>query len=113
MSFGDMVEALEWAADYADRNKLFEPVVNSRGYADGWKPPTPAEKAQVITKLARDAMPDTSVREAELRRFLREGVLHNLDEALVEMKNAGSSELLVAREHITAIASSVHRYLGV
>ena len=51
----NMQEALEWAADYADRSKLFEPIANQRGYADGWKPPTPAEKARVITELAKEA----------------------------------------------------------
>lgn len=45
-------EALEWAADYAERTKIFAPVVNSRGYPDGWKPPTPSEKLAVIKELA-------------------------------------------------------------
>lgn len=53
-----MQEALEWAADYAQRAKIFEPIRNERGYADGWKPPTPAEKASVITELAREACDD-------------------------------------------------------
>lgn len=62
MSTGmSMAEALEWAADYAERNKLFAPVTNSRGYADGWKPPTPEEKLRVIQKLAFTAAePDRS-----------------------------------------------------
>lgn len=46
------VEAMEWAADYAERSKIFAPITNSRGYSDGWKPPTPAEKARIIAELA-------------------------------------------------------------
>lgn len=49
-------EAFEWAADYAERAKLFEPVLNSRGYPDGWKPPTPAEKLDVIKRLAESVI---------------------------------------------------------
>ena len=52
----NMGEALEWAADYATRNKLFEPITNQRGYADNWKPPSPADKAEIITNLAREVM---------------------------------------------------------
>jgi len=48
-----MDEALEWAADYVERTKIFEPVRNERGYADGWKIPTPAERAKIITDLAK------------------------------------------------------------
>ena len=55
------VEALEWAADYADRNKIFEPVRNERGYADGWKIPTPAEKAKIISELAEQIVDPPSV----------------------------------------------------
>jgi hypothetical protein len=47
------IEALEWAADYAERNKLFEPALNNRGYpVDGQKPATPEERANIIIKLA-------------------------------------------------------------
>jgi hypothetical protein len=56
-----MQEALEWAADYAERNKLFAPIRNERGYADNWKPPTPADKLAVITQLAQStAAPDSA-----------------------------------------------------
>lgn len=49
-----MDEALEWAADYAERNKLFEGPVNKNGYTmDGWKSPTAVERVQIITDLAR------------------------------------------------------------
>jgi hypothetical protein len=55
----NMQEALEWAADYAQRNKLFEVPTNSRGYpADGAKSPTPAEKTEVIMHLAGQALVD-------------------------------------------------------
>lgn len=48
-----MIEALEWAADYAYRSKLFEPPVKSNGYVvDGWKGVTPSEKAAIIKELA-------------------------------------------------------------
>lgn len=56
----NMQEALEWAADYAERNELFKPVANQRGYTDGWKPPTPAEKVSVIKDLAEAACDDSS-----------------------------------------------------
>lgn len=49
----NLTEALEWAADYAERNNIFAPVTNSRGYSDGWKPPTPQEKSEIIQKLAQ------------------------------------------------------------
>ena len=49
-----MDEALEWAADYAERSKLFEPVVNQRGYADHWTPPSPTDKASIIVALAKE-----------------------------------------------------------
>jgi hypothetical protein len=56
-----MQEALEWAADYAERNKLFAPVRNERGYADNWKQPTPADKLAVITQLAQSTTaPDSA-----------------------------------------------------
>lgn len=55
-----MVEALEWAADFAERSKIFQPVRNERGYADGWKPPTPAERAAVIKDLAETAVDESS-----------------------------------------------------
>lgn len=49
----NMNEALEWAADYCERNKLFEPVKNDRGYAhNSWTPPTPAQKLEIISSLA-------------------------------------------------------------
>lgn len=51
------VEALEWAADYVVRNKLFDAPVNQRGYpVDGWQNPTPAERAKIISDLADQAM---------------------------------------------------------
>ncbi len=52
----NMVESLEWAADYAERNHLFAAPLNSRGYVvDTWKSPTPEEKRAIITKLAESA----------------------------------------------------------
>lgn len=48
-----MVEAMEWAADFAERSKVFEAPKNDRGYVkDGWTSPSPAERAQVIMDLA-------------------------------------------------------------
>ena len=53
MSQGDRMAALEWAADYAERNKMFDVPVTPRGYAVGdAKPPTPEQKAAIIIKLA-------------------------------------------------------------
>jgi hypothetical protein len=49
----DMAQALEWAAKFAEDTKLFEPVLNARGYADGWKPPDPHDKSVIITELAK------------------------------------------------------------
>jgi len=51
MSNMNMVEALEWAAEFAKTNQLFV-VTNERGYADKISPPTPAEKAKIIKELA-------------------------------------------------------------
>jgi hypothetical protein len=46
-------EALEWAADYAERNNIFTAPKNDRGYVkDGWKEPTPADKVTLIKELA-------------------------------------------------------------
>lgn len=57
----NMAEALEWAADYATRNKLFDAPLNQRGYVtDGWKHPTPAEKAEIIKSLAYAALDEGS-----------------------------------------------------
>ena len=47
-----MAEALEWAADYAKRHELFELKTNARGYADGQTPPSPRERASILTDLA-------------------------------------------------------------
>lgn len=50
-----MIEALEWAADYCERNNLFISPKNDRGYVEaGWKPPTNAERVEIIRKLAVD-----------------------------------------------------------
>lgn len=49
-----MDEALEWAADYVERNKLFETPLKSNGYpVDGWKPPSVTERVALITDLAK------------------------------------------------------------
>lgn len=48
----NMVEALDWAAKYAEENKLFAPVLNTRGYPDGWTPPSPEQKLKIIKDLA-------------------------------------------------------------
>lgn len=46
-------EALEWAADFAERSKIWEAPKNDRGYAkSGWTEPTPAEKVALIIELA-------------------------------------------------------------
>lgn len=58
----DMMEALEWAAGYAERTKLFEVPTNGRGYAvDGAKPPTPQEKAAIVKDLALQVLTPTSM----------------------------------------------------
>ena len=59
------VEAMEWAADYAERNKLFLPPMKGNGYpVDGWKAPSAAERADIITKLAWQVM-DEDPKEKE------------------------------------------------
>lgn len=72
-----MDEALEWAADYTTRNKLFEPVLNNRGYPDGWKPPTPADKAGIIVGLANEIV------KVEDEKFLQ-GILQELHNAAMQ-----------------------------
>lgn len=50
-----MIEALEWAADYAQRSQLFVAPLNNRGYVkDGWADPTPEAKTAVILKIATE-----------------------------------------------------------
>lgn len=98
-----MIEALEWAADYADRNKIFETPMKSNGYPiDGHKPPTPAEKADIITKLARNATDDGPNHHL---KFLR-SVLHNLNEAKIESKT-----MTDAIGHVDSIRRTVSKYL--
>jgi hypothetical protein len=98
-----MVEALEWAADYAERNKLFDTPMKSNGYPmDGHKPPTPAEKADIILKLARNATDDGPRPEI---KFLR-SVQQNLTEAQIE-----SNTLTDAMAHIESIRRVVSKYL--
>lgn len=49
----NMTEALDWAAQYAKDNKLFEPDLNARGYVkDGWIAPSAETKLKVIKELA-------------------------------------------------------------
>lgn len=60
-----MVEALEWAADYAQRTKLFDVPINSRGYTiDGMKAPDSTERVKIITELAKTVAdkPDEAMR---------------------------------------------------
>lgn len=53
----NMSEAMEWAADFAVRSKLFDPPIKQNGYAvDGWKAPSSYDKTEIIIKLAREAM---------------------------------------------------------
>lgn len=99
MALASMDEALEWAADYADRAKLFEPVVNARGYADGWKPPTPSEKADIILKIARNAMDDGKEQTGD-RRFLR-SLLHNINEARMAAHTTNS--MTDVRSHLDTL----------
>lgn len=62
MSDSSRMAALEWAADYAKRHGLFEQPLNSRGYpADGTKPPTLMEKAEIVLKLATWAIKEGEV----------------------------------------------------
>lgn len=57
------VEAMEWAADYAERTKIFEAPVNSRGYTiDGWRGISSAERAEVIAGLANQVVEDRTYR---------------------------------------------------
>lgn len=51
----NIIEALEWAAEFAKANQLFV-VTNERGYADKLSPPSPAEKARIIKDLAETVM---------------------------------------------------------
>lgn len=97
-----MQEALEWAGDYAERNKLFEPVANQRGYADGWKPPSPADKAKVIMDLARQACLDSpGSYELSKGSVLTELDIENLRVVLGELDSV-SSEYDIDEVKVTA-----------
>lgn len=101
-----MSEALEWAADYATRNKLFDAPLNQRGYPmDGWKGPTAEEKRAIITKLARDAYevdPETS--GVAMNLFL-ETILESLDKA------SSCMSLQDAREWLNAARFPLKSYI--
>lgn len=99
----NMTEALEWAADYAERNKIFEPPVNRAGYVrDGWMVPSPSDRADVIKDLAYVAVDDQGSK-AHLE-FLRKVLtqLARLDPAL----SAGSME-----NRLTKIQDEITQYL--
>lgn len=106
MTLHSMDEALVWAADYAEQAKLFEPVLNARGYSDGWKPPTPAEKSDIILKIARNAMDNGG--ESSDRKFLR-AVLHNLAEARVAASM--SSSMTEVQSHLDSIYQTTRQHL--
>lgn len=107
MTIQSMDEALEWAADYAQRAKLFEAPLNSRGYpVDGYKPVTPSEKADIILKIARNAMDNGG--ESPDRKFLR-AVLHNLSEARIDAMD--ESSLTKALSHMESIYKAVRVHL--
>ncbi len=56
------VEAMEWAADYAERHKLFEVPQNSRGYpVDGHKHLSASEKAEIIISIAKTVTTEKEV----------------------------------------------------
>lgn len=67
------IEALEWAADYADRHKLFEVPTNRNGYpVDGFKQLTPAERVDVLQKLAATVMTPAGITVSISEAFLAE-----------------------------------------
>lgn len=89
-----MDEALEWAADYATRNKIFESEVNQRGYnAEKWAPPSSEEKARIITKLAKEVT--TSENEQHLRNVMQDlhdaAMLENVPDLTRAINNIHSS----------------------
>lgn len=74
------IEALEWAADYCDRQKIFEPPRNDRGYiADGHKMPTVAEKVAIIKEIAEQVTDATPPRAFVV---LSEAFMAKLDQDL-------------------------------
>lgn len=107
-------EALEWAADYAERSKIWEPPKDNRGYVKGnWTDPTPAEKVKLIKELAEtviDPQPmltiDGTHQVAQLQQFIRDGILHNLKEA--RHGSVGADEL---EAHIDSIIAAIERRL--
>lgn len=101
----NMSEALEWAADYAERNKMFEVPVNRNGYpVDGFKTPGPEEKSSIIIRLAREAC-DEGGSKGDLN-FLRQ-VFHNLGEARID----SATETSEAKGHLETIYHAVRSHL--
>lgn len=94
-----MSEALEWAADYCDRTKMFEPPTNARGYVlDGWKAIPPAERANIITNLARtvvDSEGDERI-ESTLNLETVKAIRKNLAEEVDNPKYTSPSSEAVA-----------------
>lgn len=53
----DRIAALEYAADYIDRVKIFDVPRKPNGYAeDGWKPFTIQEKTAMVLRIAHWVM---------------------------------------------------------
>lgn len=91
---------MEWAADYAERNKLFEPPKNERGYArDGYKFPTPSEKANIIIELAQTVTEDPAKGSYYLTKISLE--LKNLAEYLEQAQDP--SEDYVSKSAVRAV----------
>lgn len=101
-------EALEWAADYADRNNIFTAPRNDRGYIkDGWKEPTPAEKISVIKELAASVIdyPVVTLPGQDQISLLKE-IDHILHDALGGLYNEE------VKDKIRTVRSMILRHTG-
>lgn len=115
----DLTEALEWAADYADRNKLFAPPMNQRGYpVDGWQNPTPAERTAIIKDLAQSVYvskhPPEQESLRELSKFLNDEIsyLNSIQARLMAMgSDVISSDLLSSIDRIITVVRGIERGL--
>lgn len=73
------VEAMEWAAEYAERNHIFTPPQNQRGYTvDGWKNPTPAERTSIIQQLAKSVIDEPTGETVRYHMSRRDICKHSL-----------------------------------
>lgn len=95
----NLAESLEWAADFAARNKLFDAPMKSNGYpVDGWKGPTAEERTSIILSLAKEVM------KVEDEKFLQD-LLYDLHET---SKQTNEDDIL---RYVNSVHNSVFIYM--